>query len=66
MHPRAKYGAKIPNYFKSGEETVPFLRRKIVDLHQINRKLLFYMESPKTLDCKVVCIGEVDKHENFQ
>ena len=24
------------------------------------------MESPKTLDCKVVCIGEVDKHDNFQ
>ena len=45
---------------------MPILRQKIVDLHQINGKSLFYVESPKTLDCKVVCIGELDKHANFQ
>ena len=24
------------------------------------------METQKILDCKVVCIGEVDKHANFE
>jgi len=50
MHPRAKYGAKITKYLKSGEETVPILRQKTADLHQINGKSFFYVESPKTLD----------------
>ena len=29
-------------------------------------KITFYVKAPKTLDCKVACIGEVDKHANFQ
>jgi len=48
------------------KKTVPILRQKIVDLHQINGKSIFYVESPKTLDWKVVCMGEVDKYANFQ
>ena len=31
---------------------------------QINGKSLFYVKAPETLDCKVACIGEVDKHAN--
>ena len=48
------------------KKTMPILRLKIADLHQINRKSPFYVKSPKTLDCKVACIGEVDKHANVQ
>ena len=65
MHPHAKYGAKITNYVTTVKKTVPILRLKIADLHQINGKSLFYVKSRETLDCKVACIGEVDKHANL-
>ena len=65
MHPRAKYGAKITNYVMTVKKTVPILRLKFADLHQINGKLLFYVKAPKTPDCEVACIGEVDKYANF-
>ena len=66
MHPRAKYEAKITNYLITVKKTMPILRLKIADLHQINGKSLFYVKAPKILDCKVACICEVDKHANFQ
>ena len=65
MHRRAKYGAKITNYVMTVKKTVPILRLKIADLHQINGKSLFYVKAPETLDCKVACIGEVDNPSNF-
>ena len=65
MHRRAKYGAKITNYVVTVKKTVPNLRLKIADLHQINGKSLFYVKASETLDCKDACIGEVDKHANF-
>ena len=65
MHPRAKYGAKITNYVMTVKKTVPILRLKFADLHQINGKSLFYVEAPENLDCKVACIGDVDNHANF-
>ena len=45
---------------------MPILGLKSLILHQKKCKITVSMESQKTLNSNVACIGEVDKHAKFQ